>query len=60
MRHGGTGAIGSHAVPALIADGHTVSALARNEAKARMVRDQGATSVVVSLFDRHGLAAGCW
>jgi nucleoside-diphosphate-sugar epimerase len=54
---GGTGAIGSYALPALIAAGHTVSALARNETKARLVRDQGATPVMVSLFDRHALAA---
>jgi len=38
---GGTGAIGSYAVPALVAAGHTVSALARTEAKARVLRDQG-------------------
>jgi len=52
---GGTGAIGSYAVPALVAAGHTVSALARTEAKARVLRDQGATPVLLSLFDRHGL-----
>lgn len=54
---GGTGAIGSYAVPALIAAGHTVSALARNEVKARTLHDQGATPVLVSLFDRQGLSA---
>jgi nucleoside-diphosphate-sugar epimerase len=54
---GGTGAIGKHAVPALIAAGHTVSALARGDAKARVLHNQGAVPVLVSLFDRPGLAA---
>ncbi|WP_331242773.1 SDR family oxidoreductase [Mycobacterium colombiense] len=54
---GGTGAIGSYTVPALLAAGHTVSALVRNETKARTVQNQGATPVKVSLFDRHALAA---
>ena len=54
---GGTGAIGRYAVPALTGAGHSVSALARNEAKARLLRDQGATPVSVSLFDREGLKA---
>ena len=54
---GGTGAIGSHTVPALVAAGHTVTAMARTEAKAELLRDQGATAVAVSLFDRPGLTA---
>ena len=54
---GGTGAIGSRAVPALINAGHTVSALARNEAKAGVLRGQGAAPMLVSLFDRDGLTA---
>lgn len=54
---GGTGAIGSYTVPALVAAGHTVSALVRNETKARTVHDQAATPVMVSLFDRPALAA---
>lgn len=52
---GGTGAIGSHAVPALVGDGHTVSALARTPAKARQVIAQGATPIEVSMFDRSAL-----
>jgi nucleoside-diphosphate-sugar epimerase len=52
---GGTGAIGSYAVPALIEAGHTVSALARSTAKADGLRRQGATPVQVSLFDRAAL-----
>jgi len=54
---GGTGAIGSYAVPALVGAGHRVSALARNEVKARVLRAQGATPVSVSLFDRRALTA---
>jgi len=53
---GGTGAIGVHAVPALIAAGHSVTALARGDAKAGALRSQGAEPVSVSLFDRRGLA----
>lgn len=54
---GGTGAIGQYAVPALISAGHVVSALARNETKAGLLRDQGAAPVLVSLFDRDALSA---
>lgn len=54
---GGTGAVGSYAVPALIDAGHTVSALARSATKADILRDQGAAPVRVSLFDRLGLAS---
>ena len=54
---GGTGAIGSYAVPALVAAGHEVSALARTPAKAARLRGQGAAPATVSLFDRAGLAA---
>jgi len=52
---GGTGAIGTHAVPALIAAGHSVTALARGAAKAGALRGQGAEPVSVSLFDRGAL-----
>lgn len=38
---GGTGAIGIHTVPALIAAGHTVTALARSETKAAALRAEG-------------------
>ena len=54
---GGTGAVGSYAVPALIDAGHTVSAIARSATKADILRDQGAAPVRVSLFDRLGLAS---
>lgn len=53
---GGTGAIGRHAVPALVEAGHSVTALARTAAKAKQLRKQGATPVEVSLFDRTALA----
>lgn len=52
---GGTGAIGSHAVPALIAAGHTVTALARSPEKAARLSGQGAEPVRVSIFDRVAL-----
>lgn len=52
---GGTGAIGSHALPALVAAGHEVSALARSSDKAAAVRATGATPVEVSMFDRGAL-----
>ncbi|MUL46111.1 NAD(P)-dependent oxidoreductase [Mycobacterium sp. CBMA293] len=54
---GGTGAIGIHTVPALIAAGHTVTALARSETKAAALQAQGAMPISVSLFDRAGLTA---
>lgn len=48
---GGTGAIGRHTVPALVAAGHEVTALARGSAKAATLTAQGATAVQHSLFD---------
>jgi nucleoside-diphosphate-sugar epimerase len=53
---GGTGAIGSHALPALVAAGHEVSALVRTSEKAAAVRAQGADPVMVSMFDRAALS----
>ncbi len=52
---GGTGAIGGHAVPALVSAGHQVSALARGPAKAGQLRRWGAAPVEVSLFDPNEL-----
>lgn len=52
---GGTGAIGGHAVPALVAAGHRVTALARTSVKAAALSAQGAEPREVSLFDRAGL-----
>ena len=52
---GGTGAIGGHAVPALVAAGHEVTAMARTADKAALLSAQGAEPVSVSLFDRPAL-----
>ncbi|MGH3470048.1 MAG: NAD-dependent epimerase/dehydratase family protein [Thermocrispum sp.] len=54
---GGTGAIGRHVVPRLIADGHTVTALARGPQKAAELERHGARPAQVSLFDADALAA---
>jgi len=54
---GGTGAVGSHAIPALVREGHSVAALARTPDKAAALIAQGATPVSVSLFDRSALTA---
>jgi nucleoside-diphosphate-sugar epimerase len=53
---GGTGAIGGHAVPALLAAGHAVTALARSPEKAAELSERGAEPVRVSIFDRAALA----
>ncbi|MGC7094579.1 NAD-dependent epimerase/dehydratase family protein [Amycolatopsis lurida] len=53
---GATGALGGHAVPALIEAGHEVTALARTPEKAAALTAQGATPISVSLFDRAALA----
>jgi nucleoside-diphosphate-sugar epimerase len=52
---GGTGAIGSHAVPALIRAGHELTALARTPEKAATLRQQGVTPIILSIFDRVAL-----
>jgi nucleoside-diphosphate-sugar epimerase len=54
---GGTGAIGRHVIPALVQEGHTVTALARTPAKAAALTAQEATPISVSLFDRSALTA---
>ncbi|HEX4867985.1 MAG TPA: NAD-dependent epimerase/dehydratase family protein [Acidimicrobiales bacterium] len=48
---GGTGVVGTRAVPALVAAGHEVTAVARTPEKAELVRSMGATPVTVDLFD---------
>jgi uncharacterized protein YbjT (DUF2867 family) len=53
---GGTGAIGGHSLPALVAAGHEVSALVRTPEKAAAVAAQGADPVMVSMFDRAALS----
>ena len=54
---GGTGAIGRFAVPALVAAGHDLTVVARDDAKASEVEAMGATPVQTSLFDPVALAA---
>jgi nucleoside-diphosphate-sugar epimerase len=49
---GATGAIGRHAVQALVESGHAVTALARTPEKAASLDAQGATPVSVSIFDK--------
>lgn len=48
---GGTGVVGTRAIPALVAAGHDVTAVARGPEKAELVRSMGATPVAVDLFD---------
>lgn len=52
---GGTGAVGGHAIPALVRAAHAIMALARTPEKAAWLRAQGATPITVSLFDRAAL-----
>lgn len=54
---GGTGAIGAHAAPALLAAGHEVTAVARSGTKADLVRSMGATPAAVDLFDADAVKA---
>ena len=49
---GSTGFVGSHILSELLANGHKVSALVRDEAQAQRVAAQGATPRVVDLNDR--------
>jgi nucleoside-diphosphate-sugar epimerase len=52
---GGTGAMGRHAVTALVQGGHTVTALARTPEKAALLAHCGASPWTGSIFDRGGL-----
>lgn len=54
---GGTGVVGTRAVPALVAAGHEVTAVARSGAKAALVRSMGAAPVTVDLFDAGAVRA---
>jgi nucleoside-diphosphate-sugar epimerase len=54
---GGTGVVGTRAVPALVAAGHAVTAVARSTAKAELVRSMGATPTEVDLFDLDAVKA---
>lgn len=48
---GATGYIGSSVLPRLLDEGHAVTALVRDESKAQLVRDAGATAVVGDATD---------
>lgn len=52
---GGTGAIGRHAVRALVGAGHDVTAVARSDEKGEWLASEGAAPVRVSIFDRPAL-----
>jgi nucleoside-diphosphate-sugar epimerase len=49
--------VGGHTIPALVREGHSVTALARTPQKAAALTAQGATPVSVSLFDSSALTA---
>jgi nucleoside-diphosphate-sugar epimerase len=55
---GGSGFVGSRLITRLLADGHTVRALARSDAAARKVQGLGAIPVRADLTDVAGLRAG--
>ncbi|MGI8776504.1 MAG: NAD(P)H-binding protein [Acidimicrobiales bacterium] len=52
---GATGVIGRRVVGQLVAGGHTVTAVARTDAKASWVAANGATPARVGLFDGEAL-----
>jgi nucleoside-diphosphate-sugar epimerase len=52
---GATGAVGQYATRALIKAGHTVTAIARTPEKSAALTAQGASPVLVSVFDRDAL-----
>jgi nucleoside-diphosphate-sugar epimerase len=53
---GGTGVVGTRALPALVAAGHDVTAVARTDEKAALVRSLGGDPVAVDLFDADAVA----
>jgi uncharacterized protein YbjT (DUF2867 family) len=54
---GGTGALGQHLVPQLVAAGHDVTVLTRSDAKGAAVRAAGAEPVVGDALDRDSTVA---
>jgi nucleoside-diphosphate-sugar epimerase len=54
---GGTGVLGSRAVPRLIEAGHDVTALSRSPAKSAALESVGAHPLTVDLFDQAAVAA---
>jgi nucleoside-diphosphate-sugar epimerase len=55
MLIGSTGVLGSAALPLLLAAGHQVSGLARNNERAAVIKKMGAEPVVADLFDVESL-----
>jgi nucleoside-diphosphate-sugar epimerase len=53
---GATGALGKQLVPRLIAEGHDVAGMARNESRVEAVRRLGATAVVADALDPEQVA----
>lgn len=54
---GATGAVGRRLVPLLVGANHTVTGVARSDAKALSLRLQGAKPITLDLFDRPAVAA---
>lgn len=54
---GGTGVVGARALRALVAAGHTVTAAARSDDKAELVRRLGGDPVLLDLFDAAAVPA---
>src|SRR5215207_5105755 len=54
---GATGVIGRRVVPALVAQGHAVTAVGRTPEKRARLEAQGARAVAVDLFDRDAVGA---
>lgn len=52
---GASGVIGRQLIPMLVAAGHEVAGTTRSEAKAPSIAEQGATPVVVDVYDAQGL-----
>lgn len=54
---GGTGAVGRHLIPALVADGHQVTASTRSAGKSADLAAAGAVPVVMDGLDRDAVLA---
>ncbi len=54
---GATGALGRHLVPALVAEGHEVTATTRTPGKVAQLRQTGAEPLVVDGLDREAVIA---
>ncbi len=53
---GAAGVIGSRLVPLLVGAGHEVTGTTRQAGKSQLLRDLGASPVVIDVFDREGLS----